>query len=117
MSLFLVDCLLNRWKRSFSSRCLPKKKTRDFNTSRRLETSTGPFPDSTDVIVNQIGSAGVTVVKSFAGVLGQCVSLTHLHLYCNMIGNEGAGRLGGVLALTVTRVGSPQSESGTLRSR
>jgi hypothetical protein len=50
MSLFLVACLLNRWQRASSARCL-QKKARGLTTPR---SSKPPSPDSADVIGAEI---------------------------------------------------------------
>jgi hypothetical protein len=50
MSLFVVDCLLNRWPRASSARCL-QKKARGLTTTRG---SNPTYPDSADVIEAEI---------------------------------------------------------------
>ena len=50
MSLFRVACLLNRWQRASSARCL-QNKARGLTTPR---SSKPPFPDSADVIGAEI---------------------------------------------------------------
>ncbi len=50
MPLFLVACLLNRWQRASSTRCL-QNKARGLTTPR---SSKPPFPDSADVIGAEI---------------------------------------------------------------
>ena len=49
MSLFLVACLLNRWQRASSARCL-QIKARGLTTPR---SSKPPFPDSAEVIATE----------------------------------------------------------------
>ena len=50
MSLLIVACLLNRWQRASSARCL-QKQTRGLTTPR---SSKPPFPNSADVIAAEI---------------------------------------------------------------
>jgi hypothetical protein len=50
MSLFLVACLLNRWQRASSARCL-QNKARGLTTPR---SSKPPLPDSADAIEAEI---------------------------------------------------------------
>ena len=50
MLLFLVACLLNRWQKASSARCL-ENKARGLTTPR---SSKPPFPDSADLIVAEI---------------------------------------------------------------
>ena len=63
MWLFLVPCLLNRWERASSARCL-RNKARGLTTSR---TSKSPCPDSADVIEQIQSELNLHVLQQIRG--------------------------------------------------